>query len=77
MRVRNSLMVGVSLLVEFALGSIYHPARVQARTHMTAHIEQVFAVPMGRETNGSIAGFSCASGDGPQPQCFALVVSGN
>lgn len=77
MTVSNSVAIGMALSVGFALGSLLHPPKVQARNHITAHIEQVFPVATGRETNGSIAGFSCASADGKEPECFALITSGN
>jgi hypothetical protein len=77
MKISNSVIAGVALIAGFALGSVLHPLKAQARGHVTAHIEQVFSVPTGHETNGSIAGFSCANGDGKEPQCFALIVSSN
>ena len=77
MKVPTSLLVGVASLVGFVFGSTFHPQRVEARAHMTAHIEQVFPIPTGRETNGSIAGFSCAGSNGQDPQCYALIISGN
>jgi hypothetical protein len=64
MKISNSVLVGAALLTGFLSGSLLHPRIVQARTHMTAHIEQVFPIPTGHETNGSIAGFSCANGSG-------------
>lgn len=75
MRIRNSINAVAMLLIGFVLGSICHVPRVQARNHVTAHIEQVSQFPMGRETNGSIGGFSCASAEGQEPKCFALVLS--
>ena len=75
MKVSNSVAAGVALFVGFALGSVFHPPKVQARNHWTAHIEQVFSIPTGREVSGSITGFSCASAEGLEPKCFALIVA--
>ncbi len=77
MRTPNIVCAAVALSLGFVCGSVLHPHAVQARGHLTAHIEQVFTTPMGRETTGSIAGFSCASVNGQEPQCYALVLSGN
>jgi hypothetical protein len=77
MTVSKSVAAGVALCVGFALGSVLHPLKVQARNHVTAHIEQVFSVPTGRQTSGSIAGFSCASSEGKEPECYALVLAGD
>jgi hypothetical protein len=74
-KISNSAIAGAALIAGFVLGSMLHTPRVHARNHMTAHIEQVSQFPTGRETNGSIAGFSCASSGGEEPKCFALVVS--
>jgi hypothetical protein len=68
---------GATLITGFVFGSMFDGSKVEARNHMTAHIEQVSQIPTGRETSGSIAGFSCASSGGEEPKCFALIVSPN
>lgn len=75
MKIPNSVIAGAALISGFAFGSMFQTPEVQARNHMTAHIEQVSQFPTGRQTNGSIAGFSCASSGGEEPKCYALVLS--
>ena len=75
MKTPHSIIAGAALITGFVFGSMFHTPKVQARNHLTAHIEQVSQVPNGRQTNGTIAGFSCASSGGEEPKCFALIVS--
>ncbi len=76
MKFASSIGVGVALLVGFVLGSSFGSPKAQARAQFSAHIEEVLSVPTGRQTNGSIQGFSCVR-DEQGPRCFALVLSGN